>query len=328
MSSLIVRMGALLLALLLPLPALAGERAPALPPAPATGAAPAARWVPMLWEVRGQEQARLLLLGSIHLLQDSDYPLPADVQQAYGQADRVVFELAPEQMLSPQLAQAMLRAGARRSGRLQDELPAAQWQRLQQWAQRRDMPVERLQMLKPWFAALTISLQEMARAGMRAELGLDRHLMERGRVDGKSMLGLEDGLAQIALFDAMGRQEQLQMLAEALDEADSNGARFADLLASWRAGEPGAFWTQAGQPLKSAYPALYQTINVQRNQAWLAQLPQWLGQGHGTTLVVVGALHLVGSDGLVEQLQAKGYRVQRLCGAAACPTQQRRRSRR
>lgn len=326
MSGLIARTGALLLALWLPLSALASK--PTVVPPAASPQAPAARWAPMLWEVQGQEQARLLLLGSIHLLQETDYPLPAGVQQAYAEADRVVFELAPEQMLSPQLAQAMLRSGVRSRGRLQDELPAAQWQRLQRWAQQRDMPVERLQMLKPWFAALTISLQEMARAGMRADLGLDRHLMERGKADGKSMLGLEDGLAQIALFDAMGSQEQVQMLAEALDEAASDGARFGDLLASWRAGEPGAFWVQAGQPLKTTYPALYQAINVQRNQAWLAQLPQWLGPGHGTTLVVVGALHLVGSDGLVEQLQAKGYRVQRLCGSTACPTQQRRRSRR
>ena len=285
-------------------------------------------WAPMLWEVRGQGESKVLLLGSIHLLQERDYPLPADVQQAYAQADRLVFELAPEQMLSPQLGQAMLRSGVRRSGRLQDELPAAQWQQLSGWASQRGMPAERLQMLKPWFAALTISLQEMAAAGMQAELGLDRHLMARGQTDGKSMLGLEDGLAQIALFDAMGSQEQQQMLAEALDEAASSGRRFQALLASWRSGETAAFWAQAGQPLKTAYPALYQAINVQRNQAWLAQLPQWLADGHGTTLVVVGGLHLVGSDGLVEQLQGKGYTVERICTAAACPKQQRRRSRR
>ena len=69
-------------------------------PLPATVAsAPAASWVPLLWEVRGQGQARVLLLGSIHLLEPADYPLPAEVQQAYAQADRVVFELPPEQML-------------------------------------------------------------------------------------------------------------------------------------------------------------------------------------------------------------------------------------
>ena len=298
-------------------------------PLPATVAsAPAASWVPLLWEVRGQGQARVLLLGSIHLLEPADYPLPAEVQQAYAQADRVVFELAPEQMLSAELAQAMLRAAARRSGRLQDDLSPAQWQRLLQWAQQRQMPVERLQLLKPWFAALTISLQEMAAAGLQAELGLDRHLMQRARADGKSVLGLEDGLAQIALFDAMGHAEQQQILAEALDEADSNGARSQRLLQAWRSGEPAAFWAQAGEPLKKDYPALYQSINVQRNTAWLAQLPQWLQDGHGTTLVVVGAMHLVGSDGLVQRLQSQGYKVQRLCRAGACPNEQRRRSRR
>lgn len=292
------------------------------------GVQAAEAWTPMLWEVRGEGQSRVLLLGAIHMLQASDYPLPADVRSAYTQADRLVFELPPEQMQSTQLAKAMLHAGVRRSGRLQDELSPVQWKALSTWAGQRAMPLERLQMLKPWFVALNISLQEMAASGMQAELGLDQHLMQRGLRDGKSMLGLEDGLAQIALFDDMGAVEQQQMLAEALDDASGDGARRQRLLAAWRSGELDAFWAQAGEPLKSTYPALYQTINVQRNQAWLAQLPQWLADGHGTTLVVVGALHLVGSDGLVEQLQARGYRVERICTSAGCPKQQRRRGRR
>ena len=34
-------------------------------------------------------------------------------------------------------------------------------------------------------------------------------------------------------------------------------------------------------------------------------------------LVVVGALHLLGEDGVVEKLQAKGYQVERVCSACA-----------
>ena len=35
------------------------------------------------------------------------------------------------------------------------------------------------------------------------------------------------------------------------------------------------------------------------------------------SLVVVGSLHLLGPDGVVEKLRAKGYRVERICSACA-----------
>jgi uncharacterized protein YbaP (TraB family) len=33
------------------------------------------------------------------------------------------------------------------------------------------------------------------------------------------------------------------------------------------------------------------------------------------TLVVVGAMHLIGADGVVEKLRVKGYQVERICSA-------------
>ena len=290
--------------------------------------AAASRWVPMLWEVKGQGEARVYLLGSTHLLEPADYPLPADVEAAYAAADRLVFELAPAQMQSPALATAMLRAGRRTDGRrLQDALPSAQWQALGQWAQRRSLPLQSLQGSKPWFVALNISLTEMAASGLKAELGLDRHLMARGAADGKPMAGLEDGLAQIALFDTLDAAQQQAMLAEALDDA-GNGARMRGLLDAWRSGDVAVFWQQSGAPLAERHPALYQAINVARNSDWLGQLPQWLAADQGTTLMVVGALHLAGDDGLVARLRADGHAVTRVCTVAGCPPGERRPRRR
>ncbi len=67
--------------------------------------------------------------------------------------------------------------------------------------------------------------------------------------------------------------------------------------------------------MKRDYPALYRRINVQRNDAWLPKLEQRLARQDDDTLVVVGALHLLGEDGVVEKLRAKGYTVERICSA-------------
>lgn len=275
--------------------------------------------VPLLWEVRGEGNARLLLLGSFHLLKDGDYPLSADVERAFAQADRLVFELGPEDMASPALAGQLLQAARRRDGtRLQQELPAVQWQKLQDWSARHAMPVASLQGLQAWFVALNINLQELAGLGMRADLGLDRHLMERARAAGKTGLGLEGAHEQIALFAALDAGIQRQMLTEALEEADQGGAQMQQLYAAWRAGDDVLLWRKTGLDMRQRTPLLYEVVNAQRNRSWLGQLPQWLKAGQGTTLVVVGAMHLLGDDGLVAQLQAQGKTVRRLCTVSGC----------
>jgi len=55
-------------------------------------------------------------------------------------------------------------------------------------------------------------------------------------------------------------------------------------------------------------------------------LQERLQAGQGTTLVVVGALHLLGSDGVVEKLRARGYRVERICSACTSPAHPARRA--
>ena len=69
-------------------------------------------------------------------------------------------------------------------------------------------------------------------------------------------------------------------------------------------------------------PQSYKLLDVDRNEAWLPQIEKRLGGSTSDdTLVVVGALHLLGSDGLVEKLKAKGYKVERVCdGCEAAAT--------
>jgi len=78
-------------------------------------------------------------------------------------------------------------------------------------------------------------------------------------------------------------------------------------------------WNAMAAEMRGAYPQLYKRINTDRNDAWVPKLEQQLKAGQGGTLVVVGTLHLLGEDGVVEKLRAKGYQVERICSACAKP---------
>jgi uncharacterized protein YbaP (TraB family) len=306
----------LLIALLLPGAAL---RAQPVAPAPAP--------VPLLWKASSGDRT-VYLLGSFHLLQADDYPLSTDVDAAFADAESLLLEMAPAEMESPTLALRMGQAALRTDGtRLDSELPPATAARLQAWfatnatrMQARGMAAQDLEKFEPWFIGLTVGIVGMTDGGLDPRLGLDRHFADAAAAAGKPVAGFETGAQQIAFLDGMDPGEQVQLLDEALDDAQSGSSELETLHALWRAGDAGALWQGMAAGMQREYPKLYRRINIARNDAWLPVVESRLqGPGDDDTLVVVGALHLLGSDGLVEKLRAHGYAVERICSACTRP---------
>lgn len=279
--------------------------------------------VPLLWKVSDADNS-LYLLGSFHMLRPGDYPLSADVDAAFADAEALVFEMPPEEMASPTLGVQMAQAALRADGtRLSSDLRPETAKKFDAWLAANDaalneakLPPQMLQLFEPWFVGLMISIVEAGKQGMDPKLGLDTNLAEKARHANKPTSGFETGAQQIAFLDGMGREEQVQMLEESLEEAGEGPKGLQKLHAAWRAGDADLLWNEMASEMRAEYPALYRRINVERNDAWLPKLEQRLREGGSDdTLVVVGALHLLGGDGVVEKLRAKGFKVERVCSA-------------
>lgn len=268
---------------------------------------------PLLWKVSDADNS-IYLLGSFHLLKASDYPLAESTYAALEDAERVVFELAPAEMNDPALGQKMGAAAMRTDGRtLQQSLPEATWNQLSAYTARRNIPIANFQPYEAWFISLMVSVTEMQAIGLDPALGLDKHFAQRAVAAGKPVEGLETGDQQIAMFDGMDEKEQLQSLQDTLSEVANIESEIAKMHALWRAGDGDALFAATGAQMKAEYPALYQRINVGRNRAWMPRLAGMLDDSASDdTLVVVGAMHLLGEDGVVALLRAKGYTVERL----------------
>ena len=306
----------------------AGETAVAgnAPAAKATAAGKAPP-VPLLWKVSDEDNS-LYLLGSFHLLLPDDYPLSSDVQLAFADAENLLFELSPEELASPQLGLQMAQAALRTDGRtLDDELGPELAAKLADWGSANaaqlaatGMNVEVLQRFEPWFVGTMVTVTQMMALGFDPAIGLDAHMGGLAQNAQKPTAGLETGAQQIAFLDGMDPAEQLQMLEQALDQADAGAELLLELHAAWRAGDKQAILDGTVNEMRRDFPALYQAINVGRNDAWLPTLEARLrDEREDDTLVVVGAMHLLGEDGVVEKLRAKGYAVERVCSACASP---------
>ncbi|MEO6172351.1 MAG: TraB/GumN family protein [Arenimonas sp.] len=268
---------------------------------------------PLLWKVSDADNS-LYLLGSFHMLKASDYPLATATDLAFEDAEQLYFELAPEEMNNPALGKKMAQAAMRTDGKtLQQSLSPDAWKKLEAIAKKNNLPIANFQAFEPWFVTLILSVTEMTKMGLDPALGLDKYFMERAAKAGKSAKGLETGDSQIAIFDNMTAKEQEQFLLDALDESADMKTKIDELHDTWRNADDKTLFNKMAGDMRKKYPELYQSINVERNEAWLPKLERMLKDNNkDDVMVIVGSLHLVGDDGIVKMLQDHGYQVERM----------------
>lgn len=100
------------------------------------------------------------------------------------------------------------------------------------------------------------------------------------------------------------------MLRETLQDMDALD-KSADLIVqAWLRGDAASLEESLLSGMR-AYPALFQKLIVDRNRRWVPEIERLIKQGENP-LIVVGAAHLVGKDGVIELLKQQGYTVEQL----------------
>jgi hypothetical protein len=270
---------------------------------------------PFLWEVQGP-QARHYLLGSVHLLPDDALPLPGALDAAYAATQVLVVETDLDALATPEIQGRMLGAAREdRKGGLQGQVGKALYGKLQARAKQLRMPTPVCADLRAWFCALALELHPLQQAGFSLANGIDRRYFSLARDDGRPVVSLETPEFQINLFTQMPDALGKQMLAATLDEATYQSQTPAELLRLWRAGDM-ATLEQVVRDLRKRYPELYARILAERSRAWAGPLAERM-KHEIPMLVVVGAAHLPGPDGLLALLQARGFEATPVTAVAA-----------
>ncbi|MEQ1870182.1 MAG: TraB/GumN family protein [Vicinamibacterales bacterium] len=259
-----------------------------------------------VWKATAPSGGIVYLAGSVHLLSADYYPLAPAFDEAFAASDLLVEELDMGEMLSPNSQMKMLQRGMLPAGQTLDRLLSPETLKLVgQALSTLGMPFEPLKQFKTWMLAMTMQSLAWQKAGFDANLGLDKHFYDLAKPAGKKVQGLETMDYQLSRFDELPKDVQERMLVETAKEIGSTEQSFSKMTAAWKSGDASAVERQVLDDLK-AEPEMYARLLLERNKNWIPVIEGFFNRPT-PTFVVVGAAHLVGSEGIVQVLRAKGY---------------------
>jgi uncharacterized protein YbaP (TraB family) len=265
-----------------------------------------------LWKLQGKSNA-LYLLGSIHVLKQSDYPLAAPIETAFSNAQTVVFETDVGAAADPaaalaMLSKAMLPEGQTLQGQLSPEVYTMFTNHLQ--ASSSPLPVEMFQQFMPSMAAVTIEGMELMKLGFNPLIGLDMHFWQLAKDENKEVLTLESTDEQLKLLTGLSKKEGEWFLKTTLQQMDDLKTEAGSMIQAWKTGDSASLEKLLNKYQGEA-PDIIKRFATDRNVKWLPKIDGW-AHGEKNVLVIVGAAHLVGKDGLVELLKKKGWKITQL----------------
>lgn len=283
-----------------PADALAQTAAPAAP-APIQGEGPA------LWVVKDADST-LYLFGSVHVLRPTTGWASPRVEAAFDSASDVWFEISnpdDQAAIMPLIQQHGLSPETPLSSRLTPEENAE----LDAAAQAMGASAAQLQPMRPWLAALSLSVAPLIKAGYDPKSGVELVLKARAEAAGKPIHGFETIDKQIGILAGLPDDVQLVFLRETLKDYENAATKLDEMVEAWARGDVATLDRVTIKEMKDASPALYQAVLVDRNTDWANQI-QTLLEGSGTAFIAVGAAHLTGDDSVQAILQKRGVTVE------------------
>jgi uncharacterized protein YbaP (TraB family) len=271
---------------------------------------------PALWVVKGPH-ATVYLFGSVHVLaKDLEWRSP-QIDAAINNSQELWLEIADANDAKAPTP-ILMELGMDSAHPLSTRLSKDQVARLDTAAKAAGIPGGEgsLEPMRPWMAALSLSVFPLLQAGYDPASGVEMKLKPEFVGKGKPVKGFETAAQQFHYFADLPQKTEVEYLDTTVKEFDGGVDKFKKIVAAWYAGDEDALDGLFDNEWRTEFPDLYQTLVVKRNHAFADQIDKLLkgdttAKGDRSSFVAVGAGHLVGPDGVPALLTKLGYSVQR-----------------
>lgn len=270
----------------------------------------------MLWKIEKPGIAPSYLMGTMHLTDPRIAKLPDKAKEAIAHAKSVALEVADlsDKAVAAAMAKAQGLLVYADGKTLQAQLSDDEFKKVRQVVTKAGMPENSAVVLKPWLISMLLATSDCERQQVASGAKvLDLEVAAEAQKDGLTVTGLETIEKQLSALASISNDQQIAMLKVGLKYADRSNDLMETLVQMYLKRQIGAAMpfqlalaAEAGVPA-SAFDGFKKILLIDRNAGMRdAALPLL---DNGNAFIAVGALHLVGPDGLVALLRKSGYTV-------------------
>ena len=279
--------------------------------AAALAAAKASRGLgePAIW-VLSDADTTLYIMGTVHLLRPELDWRSDEIDAALNAADTLVFEAdvssseAGAEMMKFVREKGLFQNG----GQLTNLLSDAETIELQAALDYVGLPLGAVQNMRPWFAAVNLSVMQMTKDGFDPNSGVEQVLIAEGTLAGKSFAYLETVDDQLGRLAGLPDDVQVDFLISSAESIDEGAAMLDALVDEWADGDVTGLGLLLANPDMMGSDEVYDALLKERNETWAPKISAML-ETPGTRLIAVGAGHLAGDDSVIAMLRTDGFEV-------------------
>jgi uncharacterized protein YbaP (TraB family) len=258
----------------------------------------------LLWEISAPGMSPSFVFGTIHSEDPEVLRLATPVRKAFDAAQQVVVEALMDADAMAYSSSAMLLMDGRL---LADIIGQSLFKKVSSAIQSRGIPEVVLEHMKPWAAAVTLSMPASG-TGEVLDMALYRQALEAG----KQVYGLETIQEQLQIFDALSEKDQVSLLQDTIENFALIDAMHAELLAAWKQRDLDRLLAINAEAMeedgdRQLADDIQQRLIIERNRRMAERMQPHLKAGGA--FVAIGALHLPGEEGVLNLLQRQGYTV-------------------
>ncbi len=269
----------------------------------------------LLWRIEKAGVQPSWLYGTIHLTDDRLTTFKPAVTSAIQSARVVALEVAD--LSREALAQAMGRSAQLLidpAGGIDKVLSGDELQVARRVLEEAGLPYQLLGMVRPWFVYTLLAVPACERARAAAGLkALDSRIGELAKSRGTPVVGLETVEDQLRAMAGISADEQANLLRASVKMVSRIDDLTETLVTLYLQEKIGLVWplnlalAREANLSSDSFRGFESTVLIGRNYRMRDALLPMLA--HGGVFAAVGALHLVGNEGLVSLLRQSGYTV-------------------
>jgi uncharacterized protein YbaP (TraB family) len=264
-----------------------------------------------LWKIQSKTNT-VYVLGSIHFFKREIYPLNQKIESAFGQSEILVVEANVEDIRNVDVQKLLERAFYPENDTLEKHVSPEIYELVKKETSGLGIPIELINKQRPWFLAMTLEALESLKLGFDPNYGIDKYFLSKAEGK-KRILELESIDYQLNLLSSFSDKDQELLLIYTLRDLKLLEQELEQLSKAWTSGDTKSMESILTRSVSedNRFASILEKIVYERNRKMASKIEDLLRTSE-TYFVIVGAGHLVGDRGIIENLKRKGYLVEQL----------------